>query len=164
MKNTKDTMKVTLRPDWDEIEPLRLQAHDFFGSHGLSGDVIQSLVMVLGELLENSVKYGCYKVSDSQIQISINIGKKIITIEVTNPVDDSNLDDLKRLDRMIQWVRGYQDPFEAYIERLKEVAKRPLHDKESGLGIVRVAYEGDVILDFFVSEDNLLTVSAVLTR
>jgi len=164
MKNTKDTMKVTLRPDWDEIEPLRLQAHDFFGSHRLSGDVIQSLVMVLGELLENSVKYGCYKVSDSQIQISINIGKKIITIEVTNPVDDSNLDDLKRLDRMIQWVRGYQDPFEAYIERLKEVAKRPLHDKESGLGIVRVAYEGDVILDFFVSEDNLLTVSAVLTR
>ena len=164
MKNTKDTMKVTLRPDWDEIEPLRLQAHGFFGSHGLSGDVIQSLVMVIGELLENSVKYGCYKVFDSQIQLSISIGKKIITIEVTNPVDDSNLDDLKRLDRMIQWVRGYQDPFEAYIERLKEVAKRPLHDKESGLGIVRVAYEGDVILDFFVSEDNLLTVSAVLTR
>ncbi len=164
MKNTKDTMKVTLRPDWDEIEPLRLQAHDFFGSHELSGDVIQSLVMVLGELLENSVKYGCYKVSDSQIQISISIGKKIITIEVANPVDDSNLDDLKRLDWMIQWVRGYQDPFEAYIERLKEVAKRPLQDKESGLGIVRIAYEGDVILDFFVSEDNLLTVSAVLTR
>jgi len=164
MKNTKDTMKVTLRPDWDEIEPLRLQAHDFFESHELSGDVIQSLVMVLGELLENSVKYGCYKASDSRIQISISIGKKIITIEVTNPIDDSSLDDLKRLDRMIQWVRGYQDPFEAYIERLKEVAKRPLHDKESGLGIVRVAYEGNVILDFFVSEDNLLTVSAVLTR
>jgi len=164
MKNTKDTMKVTLRPVWDEIEPLRLQAHDFFGSHGLSGNTIQSLVMVLGELLENSVKYGSYKESDGQIQISIHIGKKIITIEVTNPVDDSSLDDLKRLDRMIQWVRGYQDPFEAYIERLKEVAKRPLHDKESGLGIVRVAYEGDVILDFFVSEDNLLTVSAVLTR
>ena len=164
MENTKDTMKVTLRPDWDEIEPMRLQAHDFFGSHGLSVNAIHSLVMVLGELLENSVKYGCYKVFDSQIQLSISIGKKIITIEVTNPVDDSNLDDLKRLDRMIQWVRGYQDPFEAYIERLKEVAKRPLHDKESGLGIVRVAYEGDVILDFFVSEDNLLTVSAVLTR
>ncbi len=164
MKNTKDTMKVTLRPDWDEIEPMRLQAHDFFGSHGLSVNAIHSLVMVLGELLENSVKYGCYKTADGHIQISISIGKKIITIEVTNPVDGSNLDDLKRLDWMIQWVRGYQDPFEAYIERLKEVAKKPLHDKESGLGIVRIAYEGDVILDFFVSKDNLLTVSAVLTR
>jgi len=160
----KNTMKVTLSPDWDEIEPLRLQAHDFFGSHGLSRNTVQSLVMVLGELLENSVKYGSYKTADSPIQISIHIGKKIVTIEVTNPIDDSNLDDLKRLDWMIQWVRGYQDPFEAYIERLKEVAKKPLHDKESGLGIVRIAYEGDVILDFFVSEDNLLTVSAVLTR
>jgi len=160
----KNTMKVTLSPDWDEIEPLRLQAHDFFGSHGLSRNTVQSLVMVLGELLENSVKYGRYEAADGHIQISINVGKKIVTIEVTNPIDDSNLDDLKRLDRMIQWVRGYQDPFEAYIERLKEVAKKPLYDKESGLGIVRIAYEGDVILDFFVSEDNLLTVSAVLTR
>jgi len=160
----KNTMKVTLSPDWDEIEPLRLQAQNFFGSHGLSGNTIQSLVMVLGELLENSVKYGSYKTSDGHIQISINIGKKIITIEVTNPIDESSLDDLRRLDWMIQWVRGYQDPFEAYIERLKEVAKKPLRDKESGLGIVRIAYEGDVILDFFVSEDNLLTVSAVLTR
>jgi hypothetical protein len=120
--------------------------------------------MVLGELLENSVKYGSYKTTDGHIQISISIGKKIITIEVTNPIDGSNLDDLKRLDWMIQWVRGYQDPFEAYIERLKEVAKKPLHDKESGLGIVRIAYEGNVILDFFVSKDNILTVSAVLTR
>jgi hypothetical protein len=160
----KNTMRVTLSPDWDEIEPLRLQAHDFFGSHRLSGNIIQSLVMVLGELLENSVKYGSYKTTGSQIQTSIHVGMKIITIEVTNPIDDSSLDDLKRLDWMIQWVRGYQDPFEAYIERLKEVAKRPLQDKESGLGIVRIAYEGDVILDFFVSEDNLLTVSAVLTR
>ena len=164
MKNAKNTMKTTLRPDWDEIEPLRLKAYNFFGSHELSDNIVHSLVMVLGELLENSVKYGNYKASDDHIQISINVGKKIITIEVANPIDDSNLDDLKRLDRMIQWVRGYQDPFEAYIERLKEVAKKPLHDKESGLGIVRIAYEGDVILDFFVSEDNLLTVSAVLTR
>jgi len=164
MKNTKNAMKISLRPDWDEIEPLRLQVHDFFESHALPGNIVHSLVMVIGELLENSVKYGSYEAADSHIQVSVNIGKKIITIEVTNPIDDSNLDDLKRLDWMIQWVRGYQDPFEAYIERLKEVAKKPLHDKESGLGIVRIAYEGDVILDFFVSEDNLLTVSAVLTR
>ncbi|MFC1543165.1 ATP-binding protein [Candidatus Neomarinimicrobiota bacterium] len=164
MKNIKNTMKITLSPNWDEIEPLRIQAYDFFGSHELSDNIIHSLVMVLGELLENSVKYGSYKTTDSRIQISINISKKIITIEVTNPVDDTNLNDLKSLDRMVQWVRGYQDPFEAYIERLKEVAKKPLHDKESGLGIVRIAYEGNVILDFFVSEDNLLTVSAVLTR
>ena len=164
MKNSQNSMKITLRPEWDEIEPLRLQAYDFFAGHGLPEDTIQSLVMVIGELLENSVKYGSYKAADNHIRMKISISKSIIMIEVANPIDDTNLEDLKRLDRMIQWVRGYQDPFEAYIERLKEVAKKPLKDQESGLGIVRIAYEGDVILDFFVSEDNLLTVSAVLTR
>jgi len=164
MKNSQNSMKITLRPEWDEIEPLRLKAHEFFASHRLPEDTIHSLVMVIGELLENSVKYGSYKATDSHIHLKIGITNRIITIEVANPVDDNNLEDLKRLDRMIQWVRGYQDPFEAYIERLKEVAKKPLNDQESGLGIVRIAYEGDVILDFFVSEDNLLTVSAVLTR
>lgn len=164
MKNNRNSLKITLHPEWDEIEPLRLKAHDFFVSHGLPDETNQSLVMVIGELLENSVKYGSYKAADSHIHMKISVSKRIITIEVTNPIDDTNLEDIKRLDRMIQWVRGYQDPFEAYIERLKEVAKKPLSDQESGLGIVRIAYEGDVIIDFFVSEDNLLTVSAVLTR
>jgi hypothetical protein len=44
---------------------------------------------------------------------------------------------------------------------LKEVAKKPIHDHESGLGLVRIAYEGKSILDFFVAEDNALNVSAI---
>ena len=63
---------------------------------------------------------------------------------------------------MIQWVRGFQDPFEAYVKRLREIAKKSLDDKESGLGIVRIIYEGQVDLDFFVTDKDLLTVSAIL--
>ena len=76
-------------------------------------------------------------------------------------MDEAAHDHLKRLDRTIQWIRGYQDPFLAYTERIRAVSKRPLRDKESGLGLVRIAYEGKSILDFFLDDDNILNVSAV---
>ena len=91
----------------------------------------------------------------------INIERSAVTIEVLNPVDENAVKHLSRLDKTIQWIRGYQDPFEAYIERIKEVSKKPLKDAESGIGLVRIAYEGKALLDFFVGENNILNVSVV---
>ena len=84
----------------------------------------------------------------------------MITIEVNNPIDKIIENHIKRLDKTIQWIRGYQDSFEAYVENLKIVSRKPLEDEESGIGLTRIAYEGRAILDFFV-DDNILNVSAV---
>ena len=154
-------MKVTLSPNWNELEPVRQEAHDFLQDRDLHGDIVYSTVMVLSELLENSIKYGHFEDSDSTVQVSLDVNKHIITVAVTNPVNESCFKDLEKLDRMIQWVRGYQDPFEAYVERMKEISKKSLHNTESGLGIVRIDYEGSVTIDFFVSDEDLLTVSAI---
>jgi hypothetical protein len=154
-------MKVTLSPNWNELEPVRQEAHDFLQDKDLHDEIVYSTVMVLSELLENSIKYGHFEDSESTVRISLDVDKHIITVAVTNPVDESCFKDLEKLDRMIQWIRGYQDPFEAYVERMKEVSKKSLHDTESGLGIVRIAYEGSVTIDFFVSDEDLLTVSAI---
>ena len=156
-----NSMKVAIKPDWDEIETVRGQVGQFLEQQGLSTNVVKSMVMVLSELVENSMKYGSFPHPDSTVDICLEVGPRMITAEVSNTVDETSLKHLQNLDRMIQWVHGYQDPFEAYVERMEEVAKRPLHDEESGLGIVRIAYEGKVLLDFFVNEDDLLTVSAV---
>jgi len=80
---------------------------------------------------------------------------------VKSPVKEEDDKHLKRLDRIVQWVRGYQNPFEAYIEKIKEIALLPLDDRQSGLGIVRIAYEGQSIIDFFVNDYNIISVSAV---
>ena len=56
---------------------------------------------------------------------------------------------------------GYQNPFEAYIEKLKEVAVQPQGNGESGIGIVRIAYEGQSIIDFYINEKGIISVSAV---
>jgi hypothetical protein len=155
------TLNIFLAPYWEELESIRTKAHTFLENQGLPEDLIHSSVMVLSELLENSIKYGRFSDPDNRVGVNLEISRNMITVEVSNPVDDSCLPDLKKLDRMIQWVRGYQDPFEAYVERLKEVSKKPLKDEESGLGIARIAYEGDVTLDFVVNDEDVLTVSAV---
>lgn len=155
-------MKLRKNPEWDEIEKVRLECESFFGAHQLSGNVSHSLVMIISELMENGIKYGDFSNQDSQIEISVDIHGSNVVIELTNPVSGSNETDLKKLDRTIQWIRGYQDPFEAFIERLRKVSKKDLYDTESGLGLVRVAYEGKAVVDFFVDEHNILNVSAMV--
>lgn len=155
------SMKLIVKPNWDEIEGVRNTSSEFFRSHGFSGDAVNALTMVISELVENGIKYGDFRTPENNVILTIHIGPRIVTVQVINPVDETAYDHLKRLDRTIQWIRGYQDPFQAYTERIREVSKRPLHDKESGLGLVRIAYEGKSILDFFVGEDNILNVSAV---
>lgn len=156
------TMKLVKKPDWDCIEEVRTECDKFFSSHHLSANDSHSLVMIISELMENCIKYGDFSDQGSMIEISVDLQPSNTMIELVNPVSGSNEKDLKKLDRTIQWIRGYQDPFEAFIERLRQVSKRSLHDMESGLGLVRIAYEGKAVLDFYVDENNLLNVSAIV--
>jgi hypothetical protein len=157
----KKSIEFNIKPDWDEIEKIRNESADFLQSHKLSDDTVHSLSMIISELIENGIKYGNFKMLENKVVVMINIERNTVTIEVLNPVDESAFKHLSRLDKTIQWIRGYQDPFEAYIERIKEVSKKPLNDIESGIGLVRIAYEGKALLDFFVGENNMLNVSVV---
>lgn len=155
------SIKLVVKPNWDEIQKVRTESSEFLRTHGLPDDTVHALTMVTSELIENGIKYGNVKLPENELTVTIYIGETTITVEVVNPVDETAYNHLRRLDKIIQWIRGYQDPFQAYIERLKEVSKKPLYDEESGLGLVRIAYEGKAILDFFLGEDNMLNVSAV---
>lgn len=155
------SIEFKVAPDWDEIEKIRNESAEFLQTHKLSDDTIHSLSMIISELIENGIKYGNFKMVENQLLVIINLERNLVTIEVINPVDKSAFKHLSRLDKTIQWIRGYQDPFEAYIERIKEVSRKPLNDQESGIGLVRIAYEGKALLDFFVGDDNLLNVSVV---
>ena len=154
-------MRLIIKPKWAELERVRRQGAEFLKSQGLRTDVVDAIVMVLSELAENSIKYGDFGVPENRVVVEASIVGKSITVEVSNPVDERAHEHLTRLDKTIQWIRGYQDSFESYVERLKEVAKKPLSDRESGLGLVRIAYEGKAILDFYVDEKATVNVSAV---
>lgn len=151
---------LTIQPVWEDIEQVRNSSREFLKAHALSENIMDSLTMVVSELVENAIKYGSYR-SGGSIDISITIEANIIIIEVKNPIDSTGLPFLRHLDETIQWIRGYQDPFESYIIKLRQISSKSLQDMECGLGLVRISFEGRSILDFYVSENNILNVSAV---
>ena len=151
---------LNLKPQWDEVEKARVACEKFLREGDYSTDIIDSVTMVCSELIENAVKYGDYPSQADGILLTIISGRKII-VEVKCPIIKSKNQHFQRLDRIIQWIRGHQNPFEAYIEKLKVVSSKPADDQESGLGLFRIAYEGQSVLDFYVGEDGIISVSAV---
>lgn len=158
----KKYQSLTINPEWDEIEVVRNKCSTFFTDNSIPDDTVHAGTMVVSELLENSIKYGDFTGKKSNVDINISIGSQTITIEISNPVNEVAYDYLHTLDKTIQWIRGFQDPFQAYVEMLKKVSRRPLGDDNSGLGLVRIAYEGDAILDFYVNNEGILNVSAII--
>ena len=155
------TLALDIAPSWDELGPVSEQALAFLREEELSSELVDAMTMTCCELVENAVKYGS---DDGSIELRVHVEDRAVTVEVKNRVADSNLKNLTRLDTMIQWIRGFQDPFQAYLERLKEVSVQSLTTEESGLGLVRIAYEGRAILDFFLDENHTLNISAVRQR
>ncbi|MBI5497750.1 MAG: ATP-binding protein [Deltaproteobacteria bacterium] len=152
------TLRVT--PDWDVVRGFWPVSTGFFAGQGLQEETVYALSMIAQELLENAVKYGHYPDDAHGIAVSLRVLKSEATVEVKSPAgpDDAPL---RRLDDTIQWIRGFQSPFEAYMERLKAVAMSPPSGGASGLGLVRIAYEGQAVLDFYINPQYELAVSAV---
>lgn len=159
--DSSNLLSIHLKPDWSELDRVSDSVQSFLKDSPLNRDDLDAVRMVTTELVENGIKYGYFPTPESEIQLSVRKKKNRIVIEVKNQIKESELSHLKRLDAKIQWIRGYQNPFEAYVERLKEISNKNLAEGESGLGLVRIAYEGQSILDFYLNEDNLLAVSAV---
>ncbi len=156
-----NNLRINIKPEWDELKNAMTRVSDFLISFNLSNDIIHAVIMVSNELAGNAVKYGYFQNEEADISLELSINKTHITIEVRNPIHESDDYHLQKLDKTVQWIRGYQDSFEAYTMRLRELAKSDLDYDESGLGLVRIAYEGESIIDFFVDENNIIAVSAI---
>jgi hypothetical protein len=154
-------LELTLPPDWNAVRSAWDPCRGVLVRSGLGEDEAYSLAMVAQELLENAVKYGAGDADG--IRLSLRVDEGDVTVEVKNRVgvDDAHLE---TFDRTVQWIRGYQDPFEAYVERLKAAATGPYDPGASGLGLARIAYEGRCALDFYVDAASVLSVSAVYRR
>jgi hypothetical protein len=161
LNDSHNQFSVDLKPTWSELDRITDLLKDFLKNSSFTKDDFDAINMVTTELVENGIKYGYFPTPDSSVHLSLKIKNKRILVEVKNLVKDSDMVHLRRLDSKIQWIRGYQNPFEAYVEKLKEISTKALKEGESGLGLVRMAYEGQAILDFYLNEDNILAVSAV---
>jgi hypothetical protein len=154
------TLLLALKPQWEEIDALGGKCMHFLKTEGLDPDAQNALAMVACELAENATKYGHFGGVKEVVKVALEVLPSQITVTVSNPVTPEEAETLAILDHTIQWIRGFQDPFQAYLERLRDVSSQSLLSTESRLGLVRIAYEGQSTLDFYVGADGILVVSA----
>ncbi|WP_061248782.1 hypothetical protein [Leptospira alstonii] len=155
-------LEMKLRPIWGEIERARDECRVFLNELELSEDIRDGLCMITSEILENAIKFGSFIDENDEFTFRIEASKDGMLVQAWSPLPAAGIvENLRRLDSIVQWIRSFQSPFQAYLERLKLVAGQPLEDIESGLGLIRVAYEGGAILDFYVNENDILYFSAL---
>ena len=156
-----NSLELELPSDWSAVKAVWDPCRAMLRGAGLGEDEAYALAMVSQELLENAVKYGAR--DGGGIALSLRVDRDDVVVEVRSRVgvDDEHL---RAFDRTVQWIRGHQNPFEAYVERLKQVAVQPYLPGQSGLGLARIAYEARCALDFYVDAGSTLAVSAVYRR
>lgn len=155
-------LDLQIAPEWEAVKAVWDVCREMLARAGLTDDETYQLAMVARELLENAVKFGACAEGE-RILLGIRAADEEVVVEVKSRVgvDEAHL---RRFDQTIQWIRGFQYPFEAFVERMKIVLAQPSPDGETGLGLTRIAYEGRSIIDFYVDEDDFLAVSAVYRR
>ena len=157
----KKSILFNLKLNDHEIDKAGATGSDFLKSHGFSNETVQAQIMILKELIINGKKFENPCSLESEITVFLLVEEKTITVEVRQAVEESYQRQLNELDKNIQWIRGYQDPFEPYMKKLREQSENSNDSEANDIGLARIAYEAGAILDFFVSEDNILNLSAV---
>jgi hypothetical protein len=152
----KKSIAFFLDSNGSAIQKVREKISKFFRLHGLSSKTVREQVMITKELLKACAQYSGDNSRQDKKKIQIHINTNKITVEVSNPINDNQHKQLQELDKTIQFIRGYQDPFEAFL-KLKAASM----NGANGLLLAKLAYEGKTTLDFYVSEDNIMNISAV---
>jgi len=154
-------MEFSLKSNGGELKKLERKSSNFLKSKGYSDDIIETQIMILKELIISSKEFDDLRPSEFDISVQLHIEDNSITVEVKKLVCESDYGKLEALDKTIQWIRGYQDPLEHYMANLAETSGASHIAETNGLGLARIAHEADAIVDFYVSEDNVLNLSAV---
>lgn len=152
-ENLKIEFKIP--PLWETINDIRnkISADDRVKD---DEEILNATTMVASELLENAIKYGHHSQDFSAVEFSLDITDQEIRIQVKNAYHgDHKIDVLKK---NIEKIRTSENPGDLYCERLIEIANNPKQN-ESGLGLYRIAYEGEFSLEL-ENTDNVVIVTA----
>ena len=133
----------------------------FMKSHGISDDAVHAQFRIIRELIKTGTKFGNFSPVENEIMVNVQTDGYTITAEINSPINEADFERLKELDKTIQFIRGYQDPFEAFMITQREASIKSPHGNSNALDLSRIAYEENAIIDFFVSEDNILQLSAI---
>lgn len=156
-------LEMALDPEWETINLVRESLIHHLSVVFRNRSYCDAMSMVVSELMENSIKYGAWdRFNSGQIRVCVrsDAGSGAL-VQVSNPcTPDSPM--VSRLSNTVARLGVSGSALEMYQQRIVELARNPRSGPtRSGLGLVRVAYEGGCHLDVTIGDDNYVTVSAM---
>ena len=155
-----DCVHFTITHDRIGLDKVREKTTWFFKSRGFSENSVKEQMMILDELVQIGSNFGNIASSKNKTRVQINIDENAVYIEVSKPIDTKDIKQIENLDKTIQFIRGFQDPFEAYQEMNTATVSNNLNGI-NGLSVAKIAYKGKALVDFFVNDNKILNLSAV---
>jgi hypothetical protein len=149
---------ISFVPKWRGIELLRNSIDGILEAGQIDSDMREAISMVSTELMDNGYKHGLCE--DTPINYELDILDGRVAVSVSNHFSQATEQNIEALNKAIAWIETYDNPLDAYIQKMKS-----LYNEEepgaSGLGLVRIVYEGQCSLSCQVDPENeLLRVKA----
>ena len=162
MPMTKSIQFSLKRSDF-EIETVREKGRKFLKSHGFSDNTVQTQMTILQQLINSGRKFDNLVASKDEMTVLLLIEENAIIVEVSKPINESSFSQLDALDKTIQSTRtwGYQEPFKPCAIDDRQPSRNSQDFEAEGFDLARIVYEEGAVLDFYVSEDKILNLSAV---
>lgn len=137
---------ISLRDAWEELKRVRSSIEDYFADS--SEDVRNAATMAALELAENVLKHGA---EGGAGLVTMTVEKGEVVISTQNRVRSAKAAAAvsERIKRISE-----KDARELYITRMLEIMQGP-NVPESGLGLLRIAYEGSFRLSCEVAGDRV---------
>ncbi|MCC6645037.1 MAG: sensor histidine kinase [Polyangiaceae bacterium] len=148
-------LKLDLRipPQWARIERVRVAVSTCVSAVFADTDLEDALAMTCAELIENAIKYG--HPSADRVQLTLFDRPDHVVVEVVNtPASDASVAALRS---RIEWIASFPTAQDAYFAAIAAVSEKPEGDTGSGLGLVRIAYEGGCKLSCELRDELLVT-------
>jgi hypothetical protein len=135
---------LPVRSEWQNVDLLRSSVQNCLTTILSDLDGCHAIAMIVAELLENAIKHGTWKIETApafRLRVWSEGGRKAF-VSVENPVGPGAISSVNKI---LESIRTAGSADEAYRARLLEVAANP-QAGVSGLGLVRIAYEGNCSL------------------
>ncbi len=150
---------LPIRSEWGNVEELRATVERTIGLVSPDRDAAHALSMIAAELAENAVKYGYWARGEGHVRVRIWGDFPAAHVAVENPLPTGGTVPAE-LDTVLGWIAGFPTARAAYEAKVTQAAAQPSTGR-SGLGLVRISYEGGCTLRAEVTGTTLRVVADV---
>lgn len=147
-------LKKRMAPKWSNIHKVQDKLEKKLKNYDKG--FIDSAKMVVGELLENSVKYYMEHGIKSAIILKIKVEDQITISILNQKIFD---EDIYPISQAIIRINKSDNPYNLFIDRLQEILDNR-RIGESRLGLLRIASEGGFALSYQTNNNDKISIFA----